>query len=216
MALITGLGLFLVSVLTAALSRTVAQEIEAWCPSITRSLTKLAVGRLPEGQRERFDEEWQSHVSEVPGKIGKIVVALGFLFAAHNMALTGRRNQVVESLSRTLEQFDEAYSTTTMALGRIQNRVQNDETLRQEILLFLVKKLSSCQSAIQEWRNRLAAHVAAASATPQTLIANLFYTRRGNAILREGDQLVQQIAGVIEIGAEIGKTIEVRETRLRI
>ncbi len=216
MALITGLGLFIVSILAAALSRTVAQEIEAWSPSIIRSLIKLAVGRLPEGQRERFDEEWQSHVSEVPGKIGKLLVAVGFLFAAHDMALTGRRNQVVESLSRRLEQFDEAYSRATIAVDRIQNGIQNDETLRLEILLVLAKKLSSCQSEIREGRKRLAAHATAASAAPQTLVANLFYTLRGDAILRQGNQLSQQMAPVIEIGAQIAETIEERKTRLGI
>ena len=216
MALITGSGLFIVSVLTAALSRTVAEEIEAWSPSIIRGLIKLAVGWLPENQRERFEEEWQSHVSEVPGKVGKLLVAAGFLIAAHNMALTGRRNQVVESLSRRLEQFDEAYSRATTAVDRIQDGTQNDETLHLEILLVLANKLSSCQSEIREWRNRLAAHAAAASAAPQTLVANLFYTLRGNAILRRGDQLSQETAPVIEIGAQIAKAIEERKTRLGI
>lgn len=214
MALITGLGLFIVSVLTAALSRTVAEEIEAWSPSIIRSLIKLAVGRLPESQRERFDEEWQSHVSEVPGRVAKLLVAAGFLIAARKMVFTCRRNQVVENLSRTLEQFDEAYSTATMAIDRIQNGIQNDETLRLETLLIVVKKLSSCQSAFREWRNRLAAHTAAASAAPQTLVANLFYTLRGNAILRQGDQLSQQMAGLIKVGAQIGEAIKKRGARL--
>jgi lipopolysaccharide/colanic/teichoic acid biosynthesis glycosyltransferase len=47
---------------------------------------RKAVARLPQNQRERFEEEWQSHIDEVPGEIGKIYVALGCLFAARKMA----------------------------------------------------------------------------------------------------------------------------------
>ncbi len=61
--------------------------------SITRSLIKLAVAWLPRSQRERFGEEWQSHVNEVPGKVGKLLCCVGFLFAAYNMALTMERKQ---------------------------------------------------------------------------------------------------------------------------
>jgi len=40
---------------------------------------------LPPTQRERFEEEWQGHINEVPGDIGKLTVALGFLRAARKM-----------------------------------------------------------------------------------------------------------------------------------
>jgi hypothetical protein len=53
MALITAFGLFVVAVLTAALQRILAEEIEAWSPWILRSIIRLAVRRLPESQRER-------------------------------------------------------------------------------------------------------------------------------------------------------------------
>src|SRR5439155_14399820 len=61
MVLTTRVWMFVVGVLTAALSKILVGEIEAWCPWIVRSLIKLAVARLPENQRARFDEEWQSH-----------------------------------------------------------------------------------------------------------------------------------------------------------
>lgn len=91
MALITGLCLIAVSILTAALSRLLAEEMSAWTPSIIRSLIKFAVGRLPEHHRERFEEEWQSHVNDVPGQIGKLLAALCFLFAAYHITLNDRR-----------------------------------------------------------------------------------------------------------------------------
>ena len=70
--------------------------------SITRSLIKLAVAWLPRSQRERFGEEWQSHVDEVPGKVGKLLCCVGFLFAAYNMALTTRRDRLRSRFERGL------------------------------------------------------------------------------------------------------------------
>ena len=44
---------------------------------------------LPEDHRERFKEEWQSHLDETPGKLGKLLVALGFLLAAFRISHSG-------------------------------------------------------------------------------------------------------------------------------
>jgi len=207
MALITGLGLFIVSILAAALSRTVAEEIEPWNPSIIRSLIKLAVGRLPESQRERFDEEWQSHVNEVPGKVGKFLVAAGFVIAAHNMALIDHRSHVFERLSRRLAQLDEAYSTVTLVVGRL----QNDETLPlplREEMTPLLNEISSRLNECREQRNAMAAIIAA---TPQTFVANFFYTLRGGAIRRDGDHLSLQAARIKEQGARLMRLTEERK-----
>jgi len=86
MALITGLALFASSVLVAVLSRLAADEFRAWNPTIIRSILRTAVLRLPEAQRERFAEEWAGHLSEVPGEIGRLLVAVGFVLAAHKIA----------------------------------------------------------------------------------------------------------------------------------
>jgi len=86
MAMIIAVGVFIVSVLAAALSSILVDDIRAWIPSIVRSIIKRAVAWLPENQRARLDEEWQSHVNEVPGTIGKLLEAAGFLLAAHNLS----------------------------------------------------------------------------------------------------------------------------------
>jgi hypothetical protein len=39
-----------------------------------------------EDQRERYKEEWQSHIDEIPGDICKIVIALGFVPASKMMS----------------------------------------------------------------------------------------------------------------------------------
>jgi hypothetical protein len=62
-----------------------ADEIKVFLPSIAERITKVAVRRLPERQRERYDEEWRSHVNEVPGAFAKVWVACGFLTAATQM-----------------------------------------------------------------------------------------------------------------------------------
>lgn len=170
MALVTGLGLFIVSVLTAALSRTVAEEIEAWSPSIIRGLIKLAVGRLPENQRERFEEEWQSHVSEVPGKVGKLFVAAGFLIAAYRIALIDRRRCTHVEIH--IAALDEAIF--------ILNLVQKHHSLppRGHIL----PEVNSALRKFQERRKKLAVDAAAASDAPQTSLAGLSYALRRSAI----------------------------------
>jgi hypothetical protein len=73
-------------VLTALLNVLVAHKLKASIAWFTASLLDLAVRRLPEGQRERFAEEWASHLSDVSGDIGKIVFARGCVSAAHEMA----------------------------------------------------------------------------------------------------------------------------------
>ena len=82
------LALFFVSILKAACSRQLADEFKAWVPWFTRKIIRAAVARLPEDQRERYGEEWTSHTNEVPGEVGKLFVALGFLLAANRMTLS--------------------------------------------------------------------------------------------------------------------------------
>ena len=66
-------------------SKVAADEVKAWSPWLAARLTKFAVRRLPEADRERYAEEWDSHVADTPGSVGKICVACGFLFAANRM-----------------------------------------------------------------------------------------------------------------------------------
>lgn len=102
MALITGIAVFLGGVIAATMSQQLADEFKAWMPWIVRRLIQRAVGRLPENQRERFEEEWQSHLDEVPGEIGKLCVALGFLSAARKMSsilTTGHQRETISEFT---------------------------------------------------------------------------------------------------------------------
>jgi phage terminase Nu1 subunit (DNA packaging protein) len=67
--------------LAALLGKLCADEIKEWLPWISGRIIRLAVGRLPEDQRERYSEEWHSHLDEVPGEIARLWTACGFLIA---------------------------------------------------------------------------------------------------------------------------------------
>lgn len=79
------------------LSRLLADEFKAWNPHIVQHLIQYAVSRLPEGQRSRYEEEWASHINEIPGEIGKLFTATGFLFATRRMLATDHERTVVLS-----------------------------------------------------------------------------------------------------------------------
>ena len=66
-------------------SKVAADEVKAWSPWLAARLTRYAVKRLPEADRERYAEEWNSHVADTPGSVGKVCVACGFLFAARKI-----------------------------------------------------------------------------------------------------------------------------------
>lgn len=81
-ALILALG----GMLAAVLNQVSGDAFHAWIPWFTRRLLDLANKPLPDDQRERFAEEWASHINEVSGDVGKIAFAWGCVSAAHEMA----------------------------------------------------------------------------------------------------------------------------------
>jgi hypothetical protein len=80
---------------TAVLIRLFGDELKAWMPWFTKRLLCIAIERLPEGQRERFAEEWASHINEVPGEIGKVISAVGCVSAAQKMTSLSKGDEPV-------------------------------------------------------------------------------------------------------------------------
>jgi exopolysaccharide production protein ExoY len=76
----------MLGVFGAVFSKLLADEFKAWAPSLVARIIAAAVRKLPAEKRERFSEEWKSHVNEVPGDIGKFVAACGCLTAAWKIA----------------------------------------------------------------------------------------------------------------------------------
>lgn len=87
MELIAVLIFAVLGILGAAISRQVTDEFKAWAPWFIRRIIERAVRNSPEHKRERLAEEWPSYVDEIPGDIGKLIVAFGFLSASWKLSL---------------------------------------------------------------------------------------------------------------------------------
>ena len=89
---IFGVAAGLVAIFGTVLSRLLTDEAKAWIPWLTDRLIRRAIQRLPGEQRERYAEEWRSHIAEIPGDLGKLLVASQLLFAARRMSSNKRWN----------------------------------------------------------------------------------------------------------------------------
>lgn len=91
-------ALVITSILGAACSQQLTDEFKAWTPWVTRRFLALAVRILPLDQRERYCEEWQSFICEIPGEIGKVLAAMGCVFASFRVSLQfPRQGRIVVS-----------------------------------------------------------------------------------------------------------------------
>jgi len=78
---------WLINFLVELAGLVLVDEMKAWTPRLVQWLIQRATRNLPDNQRERFDEEWRSHVNDTPGLVGKLVIASGFLRASRTMSL---------------------------------------------------------------------------------------------------------------------------------
>ena len=92
-------ALWILGVFGATLSRLLSDECKAWILSFTKWIIRSAIAVLPEDQRERYKEEWQSHIDEIPGDICKIVIAVGFVPASKMMSseMANKRPRIVNA-----------------------------------------------------------------------------------------------------------------------
>jgi lipopolysaccharide/colanic/teichoic acid biosynthesis glycosyltransferase len=88
MALICGLVLAILEIVASTASRVLSEDFKAWAPWVRKRIIERAVRNSPKDLRERLAEEWPSHVEEIPGDIGKLIVAFGFLAASWNLSQT--------------------------------------------------------------------------------------------------------------------------------
>jgi hypothetical protein len=81
-----------VAIAIAVAGRLLSDDAKEWLPWITRHLIERAVARLPENEREKRREEWNSDVNEWPGNLAKVYRVWGYLSAARairHMVLSG-------------------------------------------------------------------------------------------------------------------------------
>ena len=70
------------SIIIGASGRLLSDDVKEWLPWITRRLIERAVSRLPENERQKRREEWESDVNEWPGNLAKLYRAWGYLSAS--------------------------------------------------------------------------------------------------------------------------------------
>ncbi|MEH7904345.1 sugar transferase [Rhizobium laguerreae] len=70
----------------SALSKILAEEFKAWRPNIVHRLVAVAASLLSDVDRDRYREEWSAYVEEIPGDLGKVFSAIGFVWAATRMS----------------------------------------------------------------------------------------------------------------------------------
>jgi lipopolysaccharide/colanic/teichoic acid biosynthesis glycosyltransferase len=116
LALLIVLALFLGGVAHTILSRLLSDEFKAWTPWLIDRITRHAICRLPQENRDRFGEEWRGHLNDVPGDIGKLVVALGFLWAARKMSAILRRKRSQSSFGKFLRRAFDLTASASMIL----------------------------------------------------------------------------------------------------
>jgi hypothetical protein len=71
----------LLALFVAIVGRFMADEVKAWTGWLHRKLRRMAVAKLPEECRERYNEEWESGLDDIPGEIFKLIYSLGLLKA---------------------------------------------------------------------------------------------------------------------------------------
>jgi len=67
-----------------------ADEFGSWNPVLVNCLLKRAILKLPTDLRDRCEEEWRGHIAEIPGDLGKLIDAFGFVSAASKMSAIRR------------------------------------------------------------------------------------------------------------------------------
>jgi hypothetical protein len=63
----------------------IAAECQDWLPHITAFVIRTAVRLLPTDSRDRYYEEWLAEAAYVPGKISRLIWALGLIRASFSM-----------------------------------------------------------------------------------------------------------------------------------
>ena len=105
MGMIPLVGGVIATVIAGVGSRLLADEAKAWIPTLIEWSIKRAVARLPEDQRERYHEEWHSHLSEVPGDIAKLAVAFGYQRAASGITRLDSRRAFLRRIRSELDRL---------------------------------------------------------------------------------------------------------------
>jgi len=107
----------LVTLLVGISSKLAADEIKAWLPWITKRVTSSALSKLPSDKRERYEEEWQSDLDQIPSEFSKLIYALGLIRAAKTMARMADKSKYIKFIDiakRALDIVSALMAITTL------------------------------------------------------------------------------------------------------
>ncbi len=72
----------LVTLLIGVVARFMGDEVKSWFTWLHKRIRRIAVAKLPNNLRERYQEEWESGLDDFPGEIFKLFYSIGLLRAA--------------------------------------------------------------------------------------------------------------------------------------
>jgi hypothetical protein len=211
MALIASFGLFVLSIVVAALSRILAADIEAWSPSIVRGLVKLAIGRLPKGYRDRYEEEWQSHVNEVPGTFAKLIMAAGLLPAAYRIAMSRWGSNEIERWLQKVAQLEELQHRIIGTAAALQDdaSLYSDESTKSQAR-DIIGRASGQLDLLSRERTAISGLSGLLSSWPQALAMKVLFRKQVRDI-REGlEEALHATGQTAELADRLQKVLDAR------
>jgi lipopolysaccharide/colanic/teichoic acid biosynthesis glycosyltransferase len=103
----------LVTLLIGVVARFMGDEVKSWSTWLHKSIRHIAVAKLPNNLRERYQEEWESGLEDFPGEILKLFHSIGLLRAALQIHKAAQEDMVerTAAFAPIKRLFDVLFST---------------------------------------------------------------------------------------------------------
>jgi len=84
----------------------IADELTGWMPRLAQRLIQYNAKRLPLDSQSRMEEEWLAHFEDLPGRLSKLLLALGTFISAYSILSDSDRPNFSLRVSMVLRGFD--------------------------------------------------------------------------------------------------------------
>ena len=120
-----------------------ACEVYGWLPRVADALLSWAVSRLQAESRERYREEWQAHLSDLPN-VARVIEAVSFHWATRGINKSTQA-AAYEEFGDKLERFTMVIARSKSKLLAIRGKL---EEARGDLKLQMIRdSMSSSQEA---------------------------------------------------------------------
>jgi hypothetical protein len=129
------------AILIGVIINLISDETQGIVPKLAHWLLDLAVARLPERLRARYDEEWAAVLNDTRGPLTKVWCASGFLISTRAIIreTAGPRESIKDKILKIIATY--VLVKLTVKLTKIANEAVDRENLKtQEILAKKRKK----------------------------------------------------------------------------